>query len=331
MRLERTNIRSILGLRFRDAATEQPVTDRLDVTVRRKDDLGSPVSATRTVSGAYVAQRLPGLRAYERSGTSVSERSVPFLVSVEDPRGHYVPVLLRVDLPYTPKKGNHGLYPIAEMSDENGGGKVEPTCYLFRSVNRPVGPGQAVVYADLEEKGGSKPAAHAVLKVQRSPTDPGSAGDNSDAEDADGSKGEVWYGVADTRGRVAVQFPVPPVRLEELNGSSERSGNSGNASPSSGGSRSDGENNGTTIESGSTNGAGRSLSTRTWELEVGVRYEPDIQTEPAGAKRPLLSSILNQGSGSLYDKPDTPTLTYGEPLILRADGRSTLRVIPHSA
>lgn len=318
MPLDRTNIRSMLGLRFRDAATEQPVTDGLRVTVQHGEGRGRPTRAVRTASGAYAVQGLPGLRPYERSATtdeqsddSVPEESIAFLVSVEDARDRYVPVLLSVDLPYTPKDGDRGLYPVAEMSSENGN-EVEPTCYLFSTVTRTVSPGQAVVYADLEEKGKSKPAAHAVLKVQRSPkndesNENSSANENDRSEDDGHSTGEVRYGIADAQGRVAVQFPVPSVQLAELQGDAES------------------EENG---EPENANGGGRPLSTRSWEFDISVSYDPDTQSVPTEADRPLLSSVLDQKLGSFHDQPDSTTLRYGEPLVLTAAGRSALRVIP---
>ena len=301
MPLERTNIRSMLGLRFRDGATEKPVTDGLRVTVRHGKGRGRVTRAVRTTSGAYAAQGLPGLRAYERSAASVLEESIEFLVSVEDPRGRYVPVTLSVDLPYTPKDGDRGLYPIAEMSSESGE-NVEPTCYLFSAVERPVGPGRSVVYADLREQGGSKPASHAVLEVTWK-----SKGTcrNGDMSDKSSLEEKVWHGVADARGRVAVQFPMPPIQLEELSDSPDD------------GNENTGDEEGQPIS-----------STRCWGLEIKVRYES------LGAERPLLSSILSQGYGKLYTEPGDDndnkvesrevTLHYGEPLVLKTDDRPTL-------
>jgi len=306
MPLERTNIRSMLGLRFRDAATEQPVTDGLRVTVRHGKGRGSVTRAVRTASGAYATQGLPGLRAYERSAASVPEESIEFLVSVEDPRGRYVPVTLSVDLPYTPEEGDRGLYPIAEMSSESGE-DVEPTCYLFSAVERPVGPGRSVVYADLREQGGSKPASHAVLEVTWK-----SKGTcrNGDMSDKSSLEEKVWHGVADARGRVAVQFPMPPIHLEELS-----------YSP-----------NGDNEDSNDEEGQPIS-STRCWSLEIKVRYES------LGSERPLLSSILSQEYGKLYTEPredntdpaednkvesQDERLHYDEPLVLTTEGRPTL-------
>jgi len=320
MRFETTTIRSVLGLRFRDATTEQPVTDGLRVTVRRADGVGGPTRAVRTASGAYVAQGLPGLRGYERAGASVPDRSV-FQVAVEDDQNRYVPVQLDVDLPYEPDPADGGLYPILETPSEIEGETREPTCYLFSAVQRPVTAGQSVVYADLVAEaadGTLQPAPHAVLEVEHVP----------DAENGNGpSNGATWYGIADAEGRVAVQFPLPSTQLEELLAPPDDSTN---------GSSNDNGTNG----SDSTTVGRRPLSSRTWSLVVRVRYEPSTLDLSGNADRPTLTSIFTQKAGTLYADASTPetereaTLPYGPPLVLTTDGlsddRAALRIASQS-
>ncbi len=348
MQYETTSIRSMLGLRFRDATTEQPVTDALHVTVRRDDGVGRPTRAVRTTSGAYVAQGLAGLRGHERSSVSVPEGSLSYRVSVRDRRRRFVPVLLRVDLPYRPAPSDNGLYPIVETPSDVEEDPPEPTCYLFSAVQRPVGVGQAVVYADLVKRGpeGLLPVPFAVLEVRHLPPDRNSGdetnnGDGNEAPETD----RMWYGVADANGRVAVQFPLPPMPLEELeegsadeeeeeNGGDGGPGNGppGNGPPTDGGPPNDND------DAGSS--GGRPLSGRTWSLGVRVRYEPQAQVTPPGADRPLLPSIFRQSQGRLFEKTGAPkkerevTLFYREPLVLTTEDlggeRSALLIAPES-
>lgn len=351
MPFEKTNIRSMLGLRFRDAATDRPVAKGLHVSVRRKDGVGRSTQARPTASGAYVAQGLTGLRPYERSMEDVPTGTVGYLVDVRDRYGRFVPTVLDVSLPYTPTPEAGGLYPVVEtpsdVEAQSNDETPEPICYLFSAVRRPVALGQAVVYADLvveKENGSVQPAAHAVLEVRRKPD---SANGSSDEE-------TVWYGIADAEGRVAVQFPLPRIQLEELNSSpSSGNGGPGNGGPGNGGPGNGGPGNGGPGNGGATNGGpngppgnggngsskggqGTPLSTRSWTVAVRVRYEPSGMEVPAGADRPLLPSIFQQERGTLYPEASTPTaehgatLAYGSPLVLRTGDRSVLRVAPSS-
>jgi hypothetical protein len=344
MRFEMSSIRSMLGLRFRDATTERPVTDGLRVNVRRADGTGGATQAVRTVSGAYVAQELAGLRAYERVPRDIPE-NIPedpsdlnneneedriikedYLVDIRDWRGRFVPVLLKVKLPYTPKQKFGGLYPVVDPPPEEQVGEnrtPEPTVYLFSAVQRPVSSGQTVVYADLVEKTGGawQPAAHAVVEVRHVPNADGSGGNgNQNGE-------EVWYGIADGEGRVAVQFPLPSVQLETLSGNGD------------GGEESNGADGGNGSGGSSDRRGGLStLSGRSWPLVVRVFYDPSLSI-PSRARRPTLRKILSQRSqdpapihkttGSQSETLE-PALTYGESLVLRTEGRSALRIAPSS-
>lgn len=342
MQFEKTNIRSMLGLRFRDAATERPVTNGLRVSVQRKDGVGQSRKARPTASGAYVAQGLSGLRPYERSTENVPTGTVGYLVDVRDRYGRFVPTLLGVSLPYMPTPESGGLYPVIEtpsdVEAESNDEMPEPTCYLFSAVQRPVALGQAVVYADLvdEEDGRMRPAAHAVLEVRHTP----------DSANGSSSEGPVWYGIANAEGRVAVQFPLPRIQLEELNlhpssgtgggGNGGRgNGGAGNGGPGNGG-PTNGSPNGPPGNESSEGGEGKPLSMRSWTVAIRVRYEPAGVEVPAGASRPLLPSIFQQERGTLYPDASTPTskyeetLAYGSPLVLHTGDRSVLRVAPSS-
>jgi hypothetical protein len=342
MRFERSSIRSVLGLRFRDATTERPVTEGLRVTVRRKDGRGPPTRAVRTVSGAYVAQGLAGLRDYERVPADIPDNGSEedrveqsdYLVDVRDRRGRFVPTLLEVSLPYTPRPEFGGLRSIVETpSDIEAQGSAdatpEPACYLFSAVQRPVTAGQAVVYADLVAKTGGewRPAAHAVLEVRYDSGSDISNGNSEDNSESDGNDADVWYGVADAEGRVAVQFPTPSVELKQFTTEEEDTDEDDDAGPPE--------------ESGQTDPAPQGgrirlsrLSTHAWPLTVTVRYEPSTLTIPPGAERPPLPLILRQSAGTLFADTSTrkseltATLSHGEPLVLTTGTRSTLRIAP---
>jgi hypothetical protein len=336
MRYETISIRSMLGLRFRDATTERPVTEGLSVRVRRPTGTGPSTRAVRAVSGAYVAQGLDGLRPHERSPGDPPDpvpepRRRDYHVAVHDRRGRFVPALFSVRLPYAPQETLNGLYPVVDPPSEEeaeGNGPPEPTVYLFSAVQRSVPAGQAVVYADLvaEENGARTPAAHAVLEVRHSLR----SGETDDDEGDTGDRQEVWFGVADADGRVAVQFPHPQVRLEEL--SSDGNGPGGNGPPGRGRGRSGrrpGEDTGSAADR-----EGLSLLTdQRWQVEVRVRYDPSVLRTPGRARRPLLASIFNQGAGTLYETSDgtgtevqTHELSVGAPLVLRTQNRSELQI-----
>lgn len=307
MRFERSSIRSVLGLRFRDATTERPVTEGLQVTVRRKDGRAAPTRAVRTVSGAYVAQGLAGLRAYERVPADVPDdfseeehvEQSDYLVDVRDRRGRFVPVLMKVELPYTPQRKYRWLYPVFDPPPEEevgGEGTPEPTVYLFSGVQRPVPSGQAVVYADLVEKVGGTwtPAAHAMVEVQHDVRSGGPGGNPNGNQ----KRAEVWYGVADAEGRASVQFPWPSTRQE-----------------------------GPSV-----------LSGRKVPINVRVYSTPDLPVL-SRASRPLMGEIVTQADETprpVYETPGTQTkklerkLSYGEALVLRTGNLSTLRLAPPS-
>ena len=330
MQLEKASIRSVLGLRFRDATTERPVTDGLRVMVRRQQGGGAPARAVRTSSGAYVAQGLSGLRAYERVPRDIPEEipdnagangedgedgvvKTDYLVDVRDRRGRFVPALLGVELPYTPKEEHGWLYPVVEPPPEEaigGNGTPEPAVYLFSAVQRPVPAGQGVVYADLvtEDGGTWRPAAHALVEIRYEQGSESSEG----PPNGNRSKEDVWYGIADADGRVAVQFPLPSVRLVDF---SENGAPSESAEPA----RSEGLS---------------ALSGRTVPIRVRVFCDPSLGTTD-GAPRPQLGDIMNQRTRDprpIYETagpPSTPltaTFTFGTPLVLTTDGFSVLRI-----
>jgi hypothetical protein len=184
--LERQTIFTPLGIRFWDPATDSQVAHGLQVRAW-PDGATEPVRAAfRTASGIYAFQGLPGLRAAEFPANNGGLASPPvgqrFVVAVEDQQRRFIPVVMRVDAPFT------GIYPTALVASPLG--EALPGFYLFSAPWRAA-TALAAVRADLVRESTGEPAAHAVLEL--------------DVEDSG-----VWHGVADERGSVAVFFPIPP-------------------------------------------------------------------------------------------------------------------------
>lgn len=178
---ETLTIRTLLGYRFLDAATDRPVSGRLRVTARSSGG-GRAVEAYRTASGAYAFGLLPGLRAYSYPGDETPPAPRELWVEIVDLEGRFLPVSHRVTVPR-----DAGSPP---------GGSALVEFYLFSAPSRPVPPGVAVVRADLVEPlagPAPAPAAHAVVEVEVG--------------------GATHFGVADAAGRAVVFLPYPAVSV----------------------------------------------------------------------------------------------------------------------
>lgn len=171
---ETLTIRTLLGYRFLDAATERPVGGRLRVTAWPVGG-GRRAEAYRTASGAYAFGLLPGLRAAAYPGVDPAPAPREFWVEVTDPEGRFLPVAHRVMIPRT-------------ASPPDDGALV--TFYLFSAPSRSVPAGLAVVRADLVDPAGA-PAGHAVVEAE--------------------VDGAAHFGLADALGRAVVVFPSPTV------------------------------------------------------------------------------------------------------------------------
>jgi hypothetical protein len=91
---------------------------------------------------------------------------------------------------------------------------------------------------------------------------------------------------------------------------------------------------------GSPPEGGTPLHEHPWTMTARVRYDPAVQTAPAGSDVPALQSIVAQGEAGLYAvAPDpfpatTPvtalpaTLRYGAETILRTQNLSALLIEP---
>jgi hypothetical protein len=196
--VETVRVFTPLGIRFWDLVLDVPIDAGLVVTARPRDGDYAPVQAFRTNSGVYAFQGLPGLRAIEYPAADPSAVAsppasspptpLPFIITVEDQLGRYLPELFSVDLPLPFR----GIFPPpAPGSPPEAGGRA----YLFSAPARPAPPGVAVVRADLQDHETGGPAAFAVLQVQASST---------------------GIGIADQRGSVVVMFPFPVVERLRL-------------------------------------------------------------------------------------------------------------------
>ena len=184
--IERQTTFTPLGIRFWDPATNSQVSHGLRVRAWPDGATGPVREAFRTASGVYAFQGLPGLRMVEYPTNNGGSTSPPvgqrFVVAVEDQQRRFLPVVMRVDAPFT------GIYPTALAASPPG--EALPGFYLFSAPWRTA-TALAAVRADLVRESSGEPAAFAVLEV-------------------DGQESGVWHGIADERGSVAVFFPIPP-------------------------------------------------------------------------------------------------------------------------
>jgi hypothetical protein len=189
-----------LGLRFWDAATDEPVSAGLRVAAAPADGGEARTRATRTVSGVFAFHDLPGLRDLTHPPGVGPPEDVPpatVLVRVDDAQGRFLPVVHRIDLPlpergvYRPPTGGPpALSPPAGF---------EPRFYLFSAPSRRARPGLAEVRARLASSPDGPPLAYALVVVET---------------------GEALHiSRSDDDGQVAVLFPYPPIETPVGDGS----------------------------------------------------------------------------------------------------------------
>lgn len=184
--IERTRVFTVLGLSFRDAAFDAPVTNPLVVHAWLPIASQAPVRALRSSTGVYSFHGMPGRieAEYPAADEDEPESAGPeleYTLSVEDPAGHYLPVAFSLTLPL----GYRGEFPAPVGSPPVTAGRA----YLFPAPSRPVPPGCAVIRADLVDVDSGEPAAWAVLRVT-----------------LDGLES---VGMADERGRVLILAALP--------------------------------------------------------------------------------------------------------------------------
>jgi hypothetical protein len=174
--LERTTRVAPFGLVLVDAATGEPVSSGLEVTMRPAGSEGvRAVRAAANRVGVFVAVDLPGLRPAELGSgdeeywATVERRT--FAVTVCDPLGRFLPVSFEAELPAR-------------------GPAVPGGLELYSAPSRPVPAGHATLRAQLWDAQRDAAAAWALLEV----APPGL---------------RVARGLADALGRATVLFPYP--------------------------------------------------------------------------------------------------------------------------
>jgi hypothetical protein len=179
-----------LGIRFWDAVGNRQVADSLIVDLRENIAAARPLHATRTNSGVYAFQNVPGLRDLEfpRPGVPAPAPRT-FILTVLDVAARFTPIAFTLDLPLAYR----GLF--------RANGPETPGFLLFSAPTRPTTAEIGAVRAQLVNDNTEQPAANAVLEVE------------IDTRDADPLKRfQQWYGIADERGIVSVLIPYPGFR-----------------------------------------------------------------------------------------------------------------------
>jgi hypothetical protein len=186
--LEAVRRRPPLGMRFHDPVSADHVGDGLVVEVWPSN---SPMQRRRafvTPGGTWVAQGLPGLRAFEsvqESDESTSRRL--FTVEVEDAWERFLPFSFRVELPrlglLRPEWVKEGPPPSSNTS-------FAPALPLFSRATRQPSPGFAIVRAEFWDESAQAPAAGALLV-------------------ASVGEGPSVQAQADSAGRVTLLLPYP--------------------------------------------------------------------------------------------------------------------------
>lgn len=194
--------RAPLGFRLWDLAKEQFVTDGMRLMARPADSPELP-AAVAVLAGRdrYVFPALPG--APVPAGPEEAVRKRTFAVGIYDLLGRFLPVALRVDLPY----GTTGLYPERKTTSDtpgrDGNDKDLPRFPLFSAPTRLSLPGMAVFRGEVWDGVNGRPAAHAVVRIK--------LGRVARHLDEDHDEAGAYYSLTDVNGRLCLMFPLPPV------------------------------------------------------------------------------------------------------------------------
>jgi hypothetical protein len=171
---------ALLGLRFLDYATGQPVIGGLMATAVPADQATVAVRAVMGPSGIASFHDVPGMSDVEFLAANADASIVPspphtraFHVLIEDDDERFLPAVFTVDLPL-PSAG--GEPPLLDVP-------------LFASPTRPITPGLAAIRADLQDALTGAPVPNALVRV-----------------DVGGVAG---MGLADGRGRALVLVATP--------------------------------------------------------------------------------------------------------------------------
>jgi hypothetical protein len=283
--VERFSIVTTLGIRFWDPAFDVQVNDSLAVTAYPFGARRPATAGFSTPSGVYAFRGLPGLHDIEYPrGDPASPGSLPaskrFLIEVMDGASRFLPAAFFVDAPF------NGIFPTD--APQAPGAVAPPGFYLFSAPTRAATPLVALVRAQLSERldtTNERPASYAVMEID-TPT------------------GDIWIGVADDRGAVALLFPYPTFTAVTSTSSS-------------------------TLPSAA-------MARQSWQISLRIRYQPSALSFPPGASLPELRSVLAQAPAAIWTQRAVPpgqalaslpaTLAFGEELTMRSAGESVLLV-----
>jgi hypothetical protein len=187
--LETVTRRTQLGIRFWDPAMGEQIRSGLQAVLYPTINQRKKVIATRTRSGNYVFNGIPGMFDLETADSEDDSMTSPvdskrYVLEVSDSLRRFSSVALQVELPL-PYKG------LFLVGDEDGSPSPTPRGFnLYSSINRRDASQFIFVRGDLIDRNTGKPAAHALVQVE--------------TEDA-----LSWYGIADENGKFAVMMPYP--------------------------------------------------------------------------------------------------------------------------
>lgn len=174
---ETLTLRTLLGLRLLDAATDRLVREGVRVTARPVGG-GRTTEGYRTASGAIAFGVLPGLRALAVPGPDPVPPDREFWVEVADLAGRFATTRARISVP---RRAGSPPEAVSALGDY----------YLFSRPGRTPPPGVGEIRLDLEA--GGAPAAHAVVEAEIA--------------------GRTHFGLADADGGTVVYVPYPPASI----------------------------------------------------------------------------------------------------------------------
>ena len=280
-----------LGLRFWDAVTDDQIRGGLQVRAWPLPSGRPVVEAFRTVSDIYAFPRLPGLRNIEQPPLT-PPASPPtrrtFVIEVRDLERRFVPIAFQVDLPLPQR----GVYQPPLLGSP---GTAAPGFYLFSAITRQQPPGVAVVRGELVSSTTALPVPWALVRVTIA------------------GQGDRW-GLADDRGRFAVQFPLPLLApgFGPLFASPD-----GPASP-----------------------PGPPVGDRSWDVTLDVFTQPSRLAPLAGTDLPDLAQIFQQAAADVLLAGGSPpvaaatwagTLPFSGELFAATAGGRQLLVVSHGS
>ena len=306
--LERSQARTLLGVRFWDRLTNDIVADGLRVTAQRltadrTQRLGQPVTGQMTPSSAIA---FFGLSEYEKPAEDAPELwdTLPpeqwVVIDMVDRRSRFLPLSFLVRSPLRGVFKGQGDWLGTDLLRPEPDPDQALGVQLWSNATRPLPPGRAMIRAHLVVGETLAPAAYALVRVQAVNPPPGSPSFDH-------------YGLADEQGGLALPIPYPSV---------PEPATAGTPYPP--------------------------LSQQVFPLAITVRYSPRQSSLPGSSVPDLAALLEQPDAAiSLVWTADDPPvlqtepslmteLRFGEPLILRtalgpeadAELESVLRIVP---